>query len=530
MKKILIKFLILLFVICITAINLTIVYATGSEDIVATFTFDGNANDSSGNSNNLNTVGNISYESGIINNSLSIDNSNEYLYSNQTAFNFGTSDFSIAFWVKSSGVNGDPSIISNKDWNSGSNTGWVIAVNKNQDNGIEWNFKGSTGSRKDMDIGMSIDDNNWHHIAISHDRDGNADFYEDGVYKRSVYIGNSTGTIDSGLPTVIGQDGTKSYEYGLNAKLDDLRILRRTLTANEVTNLYNQGLSVPTNQYKPNKSMWVWNADEIVSNNTINEDNQAIQNLINFCTSKNINKIYFNMYPAAEILNNSCRNLISSAHNAGITVEALSGSPDWYSNHTWALARVQDVINYNNNSLSNEKFDGIHHDVEFYTNINYSSGTPEWTQEYLNRAEGFLNLMVQTKTICSNNNLSYTVDIPRWLDNKPALTFNGLTKTIDKHAIDIADCVSIMSYQSNYTNTNTDCKNELEYAGTVGKTVYIGFLTSSFTNEAVLNEQISKSIDPPNSNLTQFFSLTTGESTSGFGGVAIHDYSSYLAY
>ena len=52
---------------------------------------------------------------------------------NQTPFSFGTSqDFTIELWVKASSYTGDPSFISNKDWNSGLNEGFVLCAQQGQ--------------------------------------------------------------------------------------------------------------------------------------------------------------------------------------------------------------------------------------------------------------------------------------------------------------------------------------------------------------------------------------------------------------
>ena len=45
--------------------------------------------------------------------------------------NFGTDDFSLAFWIKVDPTippTSDPSIISNKDWGSGGNPGFLVAL------------------------------------------------------------------------------------------------------------------------------------------------------------------------------------------------------------------------------------------------------------------------------------------------------------------------------------------------------------------------------------------------------------------
>lgn len=135
----------------------------------------------------------------------------------------------------------EPALISNKDWYNKSSTGWGIGMN---DNIWQWNYRGANGTRKDMDTGGDIADNQWHNITVTHDRDGYARFYQDGYYFARVYIADSTGTIDAGLPTVIAQDGTtiSTIGSGIIGGIDDILMYRRVLTDQEVKTIYYTGI------------------------------------------------------------------------------------------------------------------------------------------------------------------------------------------------------------------------------------------------------------------------------------------------
>lgn len=210
------------------------------DDLALYLNFDGNVNDVSGNSINGTASGSPTYVEGKSGNAIKFNANTDYVsLGNPASLNFGTeTDFTVGFWIRGNWVDKDPAIISNKNWSNGSNTGWQIGIYNNM---LQWNYKGANGPRKDMNFGMRLNDDVWHFIVISHDRDGNASFYEDGVYKKSISIADSTGTVDSGLPIVIGQDGTQAYTYSPKCTLDDLKIWRKVLSAQEVTNLYYQG-------------------------------------------------------------------------------------------------------------------------------------------------------------------------------------------------------------------------------------------------------------------------------------------------
>ena len=57
-----------------------------------------------------------------------LDGSNDHVNLGGSGdLNFGAStDFSVALWVKTSGWSSDAAIVSNKNWASGSNTGWIL--------------------------------------------------------------------------------------------------------------------------------------------------------------------------------------------------------------------------------------------------------------------------------------------------------------------------------------------------------------------------------------------------------------------
>ncbi len=88
-------------------------------------------------------------------------------------------------------------------------------------------------------------DHNWHHIVVTHDRDGNANFYKDGNLIHTVDISGMKGTLDSPYTTKIGQDGTGRYGSTLTAKVDELQIHRRALTEAEVQSMFQSAPPLP---------------------------------------------------------------------------------------------------------------------------------------------------------------------------------------------------------------------------------------------------------------------------------------------
>ncbi len=229
----------------------TVPAATILNDLVVHLPFDGDyVNTAAGSTVVATAVGAPTIEAGRIGSgAVHISNAKDGSFFNYVTLgvpaelNFGgTTDYTISAWIKVNSKSGDPSFLSNKDWRSGSNPGYVLFVGGGGNFG--WNYKPSGGGRVDSG-GGGINDAAWHHVAVSYDRDGNALTFVDGVLASTTPIAPATETIDSGLATNIGQDGTGSYTDGggveIDAFMDDVAIWRRAVTAFEIQRIYQFG-------------------------------------------------------------------------------------------------------------------------------------------------------------------------------------------------------------------------------------------------------------------------------------------------
>ncbi|SHI69038.1 Predicted pyrophosphatase or phosphodiesterase, AlkP superfamily [Rubritalea squalenifaciens DSM 18772] len=223
-----------------------------AQDRVLFLPLDSDASDLSSESNNGTINGSPSFTTGTDGNAISLlDTANPHQYvnlGNPTSLQFGTgTDFSVAVWVKNSGgfqdnrASGgsadDPAILSNKDWNSGVNKGWILAAGAN--GRWQWNI-GDGSSRRDYDsAGGLINDGNWHLLVATHDRDGLARLYYDGqeVATRDI---STIGDIDAGLVTAVGTDGTLGSNWAnwFTGGIDNAMIWRRVITPEEIVLLY----------------------------------------------------------------------------------------------------------------------------------------------------------------------------------------------------------------------------------------------------------------------------------------------------
>jgi Concanavalin A-like lectin/glucanases superfamily/Immunoglobulin domain len=185
-----------------------------------------------------------------------------------------TNDFSVSMWVNYTNQDDDPPLIANKDWESSDNRGWGIFTQSGGNYRI--NVTGPNGSLdkfSETDTPHTLKDGNWHNIVVSvqHAPFGYSAYvygYLDGVLATKhpmelagsidtfgTPFSNSQGTNGVALPdnqstwaVNIGQEGTGLYTdrgsaYNIDAKIDDVGIWRRALTANEAAGIYAAGMA-----------------------------------------------------------------------------------------------------------------------------------------------------------------------------------------------------------------------------------------------------------------------------------------------
>lgn len=192
------------------------------------------------------------------------------------------------------------------------------------------------------------------------------------------------------------------------------------------------------------KGTWLWNTKSI-----INEG----EDIIKFMKNNEFNELYLqiNMDVKKEIYNkfieNACKN--------GIRVYALDGKPEWiFKENKKELDRFFSwVKNYNENSLQEEKFIGIHLDVEPYT-------LPEWDTKKAVLVGNYKDFILYSLREIRKLKLPYAVDIPFWFD---VISFGK--ENLAQWVISRVDEINIMAYKDKaYGEGNIIdiCKNEVQ--------------------------------------------------------------------
>jgi hypothetical protein len=169
-------------------------------------------------------------------------------------------NFTVQVWIRSASLqNGqassDPAILANKNWGSGGNPGWVVAMGSSSGSlgRFQWNFRAPPAARADFDPSApnsTIQDGTWHHLVVTHDRSGFATFYVDGAEVGRVTISTGAGfSILAGNPGVfaLGTDNSLNYENGngsqANGDFDEVAVWDRALFPGEVARIHTAGRS-----------------------------------------------------------------------------------------------------------------------------------------------------------------------------------------------------------------------------------------------------------------------------------------------
>lgn len=241
----------------------------------------------------------------------------------------------------------------------------------------------------------------------------------------------------------------------------------------------------------PINAMWVWNAKELLS-----EDGGS-DRFFTFCAKTGVNRIFLALeletFPAPsgsrfELKQpDDYRKFLERAHQEGLQVEGLAGTPEWAveENHPAAVAAVNAVLSFNRSSPRGERFDGIHFDVEPYILAGYADA-----EDASDLLQSFLRMIsLCARQVHTQPGLQFTCDVPAYFypaagpDSQPfVVEFNGRRKTVGEHLTDLLDSVTLMDYRNEADGAGgaiAAALPALRYAASRGKTILVGLETSS---------------------------------------------------
>jgi uncharacterized protein (TIGR02145 family) len=212
-----------------------------TSGLVGYWPFNGNANDESGNGNNgtVNGATLTTDRFGNANKAYSFDGVNDYVSCNPI---IGIQEISVSIWLKKSGLGGH--LVSQNIWNNPQSVSFASAYEKSTNNfsvGVNSGNCNFVGSQSFTGVFYNLDAN-WHHRVITINNLGFIRDYLDGQLINSATISNFQWCNSASAILKFGAWWNSDMQ-SWDGKLDDVSIYNRTLTQQEITNLYTS--SVP---------------------------------------------------------------------------------------------------------------------------------------------------------------------------------------------------------------------------------------------------------------------------------------------
>lgn len=242
------------------------------------------------------------------------------------------------------------------------------------------------------------------------------------------------------------------------------------------------------------KSTWLWSTTSILSTgSTISKtDKTNVANLAAFCKQKGITEVYLQInrdigavkyqYLVATLKGQL---VTIGANTYPVQVQALDGSSTWITadGDLRRNAFFDWVVSYQGTANANQRFSGVHLDVEPYTN-------PLWSSDLNAAVLAFQNFVTASKARIDNANatgslgLGLTFDIPFWYDGQAYDNVYG-QGNLAEWMVKSVPAVAIMAYRDtldgSYGGMWSVAQTELAYGKTYGKKVIIAAEVSSTT-------------------------------------------------
>jgi hypothetical protein len=201
----------------------------------------------------------LSYVTGPAGQALQFNGGDSRVDFGANAGNFGTNDFTVAFWLKTASRTAQEAILSKRAQCDGAFCAWEIEL-------------GSANSPRTIPVGVlyagilpggnkagyplisshPINDGQWHHVAWVRQAAGSGSItgqiYIDGALDKSMTYPEAVDIVNQ-TPLVLGQhvclnhDGTRPY----SGALADLRLFSQALTAEDILGLFNE--AAPASSY-----------------------------------------------------------------------------------------------------------------------------------------------------------------------------------------------------------------------------------------------------------------------------------------
>jgi hypothetical protein len=210
------------------------------------------------------------------------------------------------------------------------------------------------------------------------------------------------------------------------------------------------------------RAVWLWSTESML------DDPAETEEFLQFCQQQGIKYVWAQLpyqmnveRTGNRVTNSRCtirrqpelRRFLRSAHAAGLQVHALEGLPEHAQRqyHHVSIAIVDAVLEYNQQQIAVERFDGIHFDNEPYLLVGWHDPNrrKQILYEYLT-----LNSECQRRVRAASPRIEFGVDIPFWwqeLDRHgephALVSFQGTRQAASLHLLEMLDNVGVMNYR-----------------------------------------------------------------------------------
>ncbi|WDV96530.1 copper amine oxidase N-terminal domain-containing protein [Brevibacillus parabrevis] len=211
-------------------------------------------------------------------------------------------------------------------------------------------------------------------------------------------------------------------------------------------------------------STWLWDASLLLSG-------QEQERTIEFAVEQQVTSIYLQI--DKDISQAVYQSFMQKAQQRQIKVEALNGRPGWAfpSGHSQIEAFIDWVEAYNAAVAPEERFSGLHFDIEPYV-------LPEWKSDQTRVVSNWMDSIRLIERRTKANGLRLTLDIPFWLHQ---VKVPDTRYSLSAWMLEKADAVVIMDYRNSALGNDGIIANAqpiLREAGTLGKQVIVGIETA----------------------------------------------------
>jgi hypothetical protein len=256
------------------------------------------------------------------------------------------------------------------------------------------------------------------------------------------------------------------------------------------------------------KATWVWYTAEAFKNLDVT---------FNQMKTNGINLVY--LQQDVDIPNDKYAAFIKRANSLGIEVHALAGEPNWVlpEKHIKMYKFIDWVKNYNLSVKPDERYKGIHLDVEPFTTKEWQLDQDKMLGLWRDTVTGFVQ---ETKL---ETGLPTGVDIPFWLYKFDIPDGRGGRTTLSKFIIDHFDTTTLMAYRDNTTEITGVSSNELNEAEALHKPFLLSVETlqnpdSFITFYGKGKKKLNKEMGDLNEKL---------KNLKSYKGYAVHEFSSW---